>query len=596
MFENIIYFISALILAVLYTDQDTNNFSIKFSIGILILSYIFLYFLCSFFFKKAFENKNLDLLKKYSKRLSISAIIIFGINIYVFEIPQIFINFKLFSLIETLGPLIMIFLFTGKMLIIWERFYFFQQKIFYDGISKKEFLVTQLQFSLPSILPWFIISCAFDILKFFPFKNKEFFTDSVIGQFIYAGLLIAAISVFIPVIVKKFWKCQKLEDIETLEILEKLSLQTGVKYKEALIWPIFQGKMITAGVIGLFKNFRYILVTKAFCDYLAPEEKKAVIAHEFGHIKKNHMVLYLLIFGGFIISSYFFLEPLAFIFLFVNIENINSFFPRQNLISLFTAFLFMTSFILFFRYIFAFFMRNFERQADLYSFLVSGSSFPLVSTFRKISRLTSEKDDEPNWHHFNINERIEFLLKCQMDKTLVKKHDKKINQNLLIYFVIVAAIFFTGYKTDFYKNTIINKKAEKFIMEEIKKNPADFELYHYLGDILMEQKNEEKAVHAYEKALLINQKLPETLNNLAWIYITSENANIQNLEKGIALAQKAVNLKKNPPAFIFDTLAEGLFRKKDFDKACFFAKKALEKAQDNKKYYSQQADKICGNY
>ncbi|MCB9480708.1 MAG: M48 family metalloprotease [Desulfobacteraceae bacterium] len=486
----------------------------------------------------------------------------------------------------------MLFLFTVQMVIIWERYHFYQNNIF-DGITKKEFIITQLGFALPSLLPWFLISSAFDLLELIPFKHKEIFTESVTGQIIYAALLVFTISAFIPVIIKKFWKCKKIDDLETLEILENLSKHTGVKYKQALLWPIFQGKIITAGVIGLFKNFRYILVTKAFCDYLAPDEKKAVIAHEFGHIKKNHMILYLLIFGGFIICTYSLIEPAAFIFLFLTSNNSNSFIAGNNLMSLFTALSFMGSFILFFRYVFGFFMRNFERQADSYSFTVSGSSFPLVSTFRKISRLSNENDDEPNWHHYSIKERIEFLLKCQMDNSLVKKHDKKVNSSLLIYFFIVSIVFFTGIKSDFYKEIIIKKNAEKIILAELEKNPQSFELYHYLGDLMVELESEEKAVNAYEKALTINENLPETLNNLAWLYITSENKNIQNIDKGLTLIQKACNLKNNPPSYILDTLAEGLFRKNEFDSACYFAKKALEKSGDNKEYYASQVSKIC---
>ena len=38
--------------------------------------------------------------------------------------------------------------------------------------------------------------------------------------------------------------------------------------------------MITAGVMGLIKNFRYILVTPSLLNLLEPAEVDAVIAHE----------------------------------------------------------------------------------------------------------------------------------------------------------------------------------------------------------------------------------------------------------------------------------------------------------------------------
>jgi Zn-dependent protease with chaperone function len=593
MFENIIYFISALILSVLYTDSGADSFSFKFSAAFLILSFIFIYLLSDTLFKKAARNNKTDLFRPYLKKLSVSAIIIFAVNIYIFEIPQIISGRINFFKNETLGPLAMISVFTGFMLVIWERFYSYSPEYKTSEISKKEYIFTQLGFSLPSLFPWFVISSAFDILELLPFKNKMLFTDSFTGQIIYGLLLILLISVFIPVILKKFWKCRKLEDVETRKILDDLSEKTGVKYKQALIWPIFQGKMITAGVIGLFKNFRYILVTKAFCDYLEPEEKKAVIAHELGHIKKNHMILYLLIFAGFIICSYSLLEPAALLLLIFNPQPFERFIPSQNFISLITALIFMASFIVYFRYVFGFFMRNFERQADGYSFKITGASFPLVSTFKKISMLSPGSEDEPNWHHYSIRQRIEFLLKCQLDKDLVKKHDKKVNLILFIYFLVVSIIFLAGAKTEVYKSGFIKKNAERIILSELEKNPENFELYHYLGNLMTGQNNEEKAVEAYEKALSINKNLPETLNNLAWIYITSENDKIQNTEKGIKLAEKAADLTDLQKSYLLDTLAEGYFRNRNFEKACIYAKKAYENAEENKKYYQDQLAKIC---
>jgi TPR repeat protein len=107
------------------------------------------------------------------------------------------------------------------------------------------------------------------------------------------------------------------------------------------------------------------------------------------------------------------------------------------------------------------------------------------------------------------------------------------------------------------------------------------------------QNNEEKAVEAYEKALSINKNLPETLNNLAWIYITSENDKIQNTEKGIKLAEKAADLTDLQKSYLLDTLAEGYFRNRNFEKACIYAKKAYENAEENKEYYQDQLAKIC---
>ena len=62
--------------------------------------------------------------------------------------------------------------------------------------------------------------------------------------------------------------------------------------------------MITAGVMGLIKQFRYILVTRSLLQRLTPYEIEAVIAHEIGHVKKKHLLFYLIFFAGYMLISY----------------------------------------------------------------------------------------------------------------------------------------------------------------------------------------------------------------------------------------------------------------------------------------------------
>ena len=64
--------------------------------------------------------------------------------------------------------------------------------------------------------------------------------------------------------------------------------------------------MLTAGVMGLIKRFRYLLITPALLDLLEPEELKGVVAHEIGHVRKKHLIFYLGFFVGYVILTVFF--------------------------------------------------------------------------------------------------------------------------------------------------------------------------------------------------------------------------------------------------------------------------------------------------
>ncbi len=78
-----------------------------------------------------------------------------------------------------------------------------------------------------------------------------------------------------------------------------------------LLWPVFEGQMLTAGVMGLIKRFRYLLITPSLLQLLTPEELKGVVAHEIGHIRKNHMFFYLLFFGGYALLALLFYQLLT---------------------------------------------------------------------------------------------------------------------------------------------------------------------------------------------------------------------------------------------------------------------------------------------
>jgi len=598
MFENIIYFISALIISILYTKSGSEAANPQIAITGLFFSYVLFYIIAEKQFRKI---KNLDDSQKavsfgsVSSKLSITALGIFAVNIYILELPEIMTGIYIFSKFQTLLPFVLLLIFTAFMWILWSVSYPVFNDINPTDVSKKEYLLTQTGFALPSVLPWFIISVTLDFIYLLPNEKIHIFFETVYGQALYIAILIIVISAFIPVIIKKFWNCRELEDPETQEILNSLSEKTGVGYRQALVWPIFGGSMITAGVIGLFKRFRYILVTKGFCKDLSYEEKKAVIAHEFGHVKKHHLILYILLFAGFIIASYAVIEPAAMLFLLIVPVQITGIFEYLgNFSSLFAAVFVVLSFALYFRYIFGFFMRNFERQADAFSLKVLNSAYPLVSTFKKISAMSSEPGDKPNWHHYSIKERVMFLVEAHSNPEKINQHDKKVKKSLLIYFTAAALIFAGGTGlNNFEKSGLVKNKTSEIIKYKLSKDPDNYVLHHYMGDVYTEQKNFEQAVKHYKKALSINNNSVETLNNLAWLYITSENQKIKNLNSGIKLAEKALSIAKQPPPHLLDTLAEGYFRAEEYDKACYIIEDALQKANTNKKYYIEQKEKIC---
>ena len=71
-------------------------------------------------------------------------------------------------------------------------------------------------------------------------------------------------------------------------------------------------------------------------------------------------------------------------------------------------------------------MRNFERQADTHVYALFDSSKPLIATLKKIAVASGQPPDKPDWHHFSIKERIDFLQRCETDKTWITRQNRKI--------------------------------------------------------------------------------------------------------------------------------------------------------------------------
>lgn len=107
--------------------------------------------------------------------------------------------------------------------------------------------------------------------------------------------------------------------------------------------------------------------------------------------------------------------------------------------------------------------------------------------------------------------------------------------------------------------------------------PSDVQVLGYvgLGGLLTEAKRWKEAEAALQKGIAIAPDSAILLNNLAWLYVTSDDAAIHNPQKGVQLATKAVELTHQRSASLLDTLAEAYFASGDRDKAVEYGRKAL---------------------
>ena len=229
---------------------------------------------------------------------------------------------------------------------------------------------------------------------------------------------------------------------------------------------------------------------------------------------------------------------------------------------------------MYFRLFFGVLSRNFERQADLFVFEVVGHPFALISSLEKISRVGGHVKDQPNWHHFSIGQRINFLVDCVEDRRCRDLHEKKIRRikGTLIAFVCVSLLLLGAINLPAIKNPIELNFLENQAQRIMTKNPHQVELPIAVADILYARKQYRHAEHLYRRIIQNNPDNATALNNLAWLYATADDLSLRDNKKALALAQKAASLTREP--HILDTLAEAYFINGNTEEAL----KAIEEA------------------
>jgi tetratricopeptide (TPR) repeat protein len=321
----------------------------------------------------------------------------------------------------------------------------------------------------------------------------------------------------------------------------------------------------------------------------------AVIAHEIGHVKRNHILFYLFFFVGYILFSYAVFDLIVYAIIYteplyrvVIQSGLSHTMVASTLITLVT----IVVFLIYFRYIFGYFMRNFERQADCYVYTLFNSAGPLISTFEKIVLTTGQAPDKPNWHHFSIAQRVKYLIQSEQDRGWVLRHDRKVRRSIVLYGIGMALVAVIGYSLNFGETgrRLNANLFETVIEREIREKPDSPELFGLLGDLYYSRNEYAGAVEAYEKAILLGAEGPEIFNNLAWLYATCEEAGLRSPERALELAQKALSLSSAP--HILDTLAESYFVNGRFDDAVSAGLRAYEAATADRSYFEGQLKKF----
>ncbi len=603
MFGNFIYFIVALLIYATHQPSEETNFALLETLLLFVASALLFFIYSRQRFNRIARQWDTlghhELDRRFSAALtrqSILAIALFAFDIYGLNLASLFTGIAVFELLPTLEALIFMALFVGYLAMVWANAHPAYQKIYQADSVRSTYILSNIAFGVPVLLPWLLLSGVSDLILALPFELPRQLLSSPEGETVYFLVFLLAVAVFGPLIIQKFWRCHPLEAGFFRQRIEALCRRADLTYADILYWPIFGGRMITAGVMGLVGRFRYILVTRALLRLLSPAEIDAVIAHEIGHVKKHHLLFYLFFFIGYMIVAYatfdlivyliIFSEP---IYRFVFSTGISRTTVTTGLLSL----AIIINFLVYFRFIFGYFMRNFERQADAFVYRLYASAGPLISTFEKIAAVSGQAPDKPNWHHFSIRQRVDFLQQCERDRSRIQSHDRKVRASIAVFAAAMVVVGIAGYQLNYGQTgkRLNEKFFETVILNEIERSGGGrAELYSMLGDLYLAGDNFEQAASAYDSALELKPDSAIALNNYAWLLATAPDPAFRKPELALALARRAAAIERS--AHVMDTLAESFFVNGQVAEAVEAGTIALELARTNRAYYRRQLEKF----
>ena len=528
-----------------------------------------------------------------STRQAVMAVLLYTFMVHGLGLPVFWHDLAVFRTIPTLLALIFVLLFLALLVIVWTCAHPSYRRLYDPQVDRKAYVATNIRMSVPIILPWLVMSLVADIIFALPFATPKKVLSSTEGVIAYFLLFLVTVAVAAPFAVQRLWGCYPLEDGFFRERIRALCRRAGIRYRDILYWPLFGGRMLTAGVMGIVHRFRYILVTDALLTTLTPDEIDAVIAHEIGHVRKHHLLYFMLFMAGFMLAFFSLQGVIGYLIL--SARPLFHFLIDVGLteITILYSLAFIFFFLLYFRFLFGYFMRNFERQADIFVYTLFDSADPMISTFRKITAVSGQAPDKPNWHHFSISQRVDYLQKCEHDRRWVQRHNRKVRHSLIAYCAGLVMIGILGYQLNFGQagQAIGSHLVERFITLEIEKNPHNTQLYSDLGDLKYSRERYAEAAEAYEQAVALDPRNTQALNNLAWLYSTSADHRLRDPTRALMLARRAVQLAPES-AHMLDTLAEAHLVNGNRQEAVRVSRRALAAAEDGREYYRRQLERF----
>ncbi len=323
--------------------------------------------------------------------------------------------------------------------------------------------------------PWLGFMVIAGSRQYWPAGINQVYLDSPLLQGALYLLSLLAVVVLMPFYISWLWPRQTFPAGPFKDRLEAMLARAGVRCRQLLVWKTGRAKMANAAVMGVVPWARYIVFTDALLEDLDQDEVAAVLGHELGHVKHHHMVYYLLVTVAFLGLFPMLLAVLP--------EWLVRSDTRSSNWSMGIIMIVMVAF--YWRIVFGFLSRRFERQADLVACQLTGDPGPLMSSLEKLARLSGHSPTARNWRHYSVAQRVVYLARFGYNPDAIGEyhfHIRFIKGVIIVMATVLGVMAMRGWPQE----EDLHARQESELRSYLQEHNEDYEKKFELGRILIE--------------------------------------------------------------------------------------------------------------
>ena len=364
----------------------------------------------------------------------------FVCNIYILNLPVlVHQTLRFLNLPHIRHALSILPLLVGLMLIR-LALHEIDRSVHRGGAKRCEFLSFHLKFLMFPLLPLLIYFVLLDLIKGFP-ETEQFFVEHTYLFIALMGILILLVYIYAPLFLSRIGKMLPLADMNLKDKINCLAAKGKIRYKKIVVWQTGSLSIANAAVAGIVRWSRQIFLTDALLTKFSDEEIETIIAHEFGHVRYNHIPTY------FVFSMTYFLGYAMFS-IYVG-EPILAHLPESAVLRSIEAIVFL---FIYFVLIFGYLSRRFEHQADLYAVELTGNPEAFKSALNRLAHLnflphSIQRVFEIFHTHPSIHRRIELIERLkERDSRAMRYQGYLVEVKILILLlpVLICILFISG--------------------------------------------------------------------------------------------------------------------------------------------------------